>query len=233
MRTLAIIPARGQSKRIPRKNVRDFLGLPLIVWSIRFARAYPRFDTVLVSTDSPEIAEVSRAAGLDVPHLRPAALATDTAGSADVALHILQEEELAGRQYDAVALLQPTSPIRKAQHWDAAYRLLESPDHHAVIGMAPVRDHPFHGFALGADGQLTRFVPDADLTLRSQDLPPAHAVAGNLYLIRTTALRQFRTFFPPRTTGVICAGPCEALDIDTEEDWVVAEALAKYYGLNP
>jgi CMP-N-acetylneuraminic acid synthetase len=231
VKTLAIIPARGQSKRIPRKNLRPFLGVPLVARSIGFARALPAFDRVLVSTDDSEIAAVSRRFGADVPYLRPAELATDTSGSAGVALHVLEQEERAGNRYDMVALLQPTSPIRSPERWEAAFRLLEKTACNAVIGVAPARNHPFHSFSRDDAGLLHRFVAAADLTLRTQDLPPAYVVIGNLYLIRAGALREHGTFFPPATASVVCDGPLEALDIDTEDDWVVAETLARHYGM--
>lgn len=232
MRTLAIIPARGQSKRVPRKNLRDFLGVPLVSWTIRFAVKYPRFDRVIVSTDSEEIAAVSRLEGGEVPYLRPAELATDVAGSAETAINVLDQEAEMGRVYDAVALLQPTSPVRLAKRWDEAYDLLGRAAHDAIVGVGPVKDHPFHSFSRGEDGSLTRFVSAADLMLRGQDLPVVHAVIGNLYLIRTAALRRDGTFFPPKTAGVVCDAPMEAVDIDTEDDWNLAEALAKHYGIS-
>lgn len=231
MSTIAIIPARGGSKRIPNKNIRPFLGRPLIAWSIQFARAYPMFDRVVVSTDSEQIANVSKEAGLDVPLLRPTELATDTADSASVAIHVLDQEASLGRNYDFVALLQPTSPIRRAIRWDGAFESLKRPEFQAAIGLAQSKDHPFHSFAKGEDGRLQRFVAAADLALRTQDLPKAYSVAGNLYLIRSEALRAYRTFIPPETTGVICDEAIEAIDIDTELDWIIAEAVARSCGM--
>lgn len=229
MNTLALIPARGQSKRVPRKNLRDFLGMPLIAWSIRFAAAYPGFDRVVVSTDSEEIAGAARNAGIEVPDLRPGYLATDTASSASVALWHMEQEAAAGRHYGAIALLQPTSPIRRPERWDEAFAIAADPQVDAVVGVRPVRDHPFHAFTRAENGGLKRFLDHSDLSLRSQDLPPAYAVIGNLYLIKTAALRDRATFFPDRTAGVVCDAPDEALDIDTEDDWMVAEAIVKHY----
>lgn len=233
MSTLAIIPARGQSKRVPRKNLRHFLGTPLVSWSVRFALNYPRFDRVVVSTDSEEIAEVARLEGVEVPYLRPPELATDVAGSTETAIHVLNREAETGRVYDTVALLQPTSPVRLAKRWDEAFDLMAQADHEAVVGVGPVRDHPFHSFNRGGDGRLTRFLSAADLMLRGQDLPVVHAVIGNLYLIQSAALRRDGTFFPVKTAGVVCDAPMETVDIDTEDDWNIAEALAKYYGISP
>lgn len=234
MRTLAIIAARGGSKRLPGKNIRPFCGTPLIAWSIRFARSLPAFDAVEVSTDSEEIAAVATDEGLPVAELRPSELASDTASSAEVALHVLGRHEQNGARYDTVALLQPTSPIRLSQRWATAFELLEDRDCDAAVGIAPAPRHPFHAFALGERGTLAPFVAGEALRVaRTQDLPPVYIIAGNLYLIRTAALIEQRTFFPPRTAGVICDEPYEAIDIDTEPDWIAAEAVAKHYGQEP
>ena len=203
MRTLAIIPARGGSKRLPGKNIKPFGGVPLIGWSIRFAAAYPGFDHVVVSTDSAEIAAVSRAEGIEVPRLRPAHLASDTAATIDVVLDVIDAEAANGRQFDAVALLQPTSPMRLSERWDSAQSLLDDSEIDAVVGVAPARTHPFHTFSLGDRGALSPMHDPEKLKLRGQDLPPAVSVAGNLYLARTAALQQYRTFFPERSAGVL------------------------------
>lgn len=233
MRTLAIIPARGGSKRLPGKNIKPFGGVPLIGWSIRFAAAYPGFDHVVVSTDSAEIAAVSRAEGIEVPRLRPAHLASDTAATIDVVLDVIDSEAANGHQFDAVALLQPTSPMRLSERWDSAQALLDDSEIDAVVGVAPARTHPFHTFSLGDRGALSPMHDPEKLKLRGQDLPPAVSVAGNLYLARTAALQQYRTFFPERIAGVLCDKPFEATDIDDELDWLIAEAIATRYGIRP
>lgn len=231
MGTLAVIAARGGSKRLPGKNVRPFLDVPLIRWSIRFAQSLGRFDRIVMSTDNEEIAAESREAGLDVPYLRPANLATDTASSVDVVLGVLAREKSERRTYDYVALLQPTSPMRDQDRWVEAFDRIGSCD--AVIGVAPVRSHPFHVFMTAGDGLLAPFTNAEGLGLRSQDLPPVVAVAGNMYLIRADVLEQQRTFFPAKTIGIVCDRPYEAVDIDTEDDWIVAEALGRRYGRAP
>lgn len=233
VKTLAVIPARGGSKRLPGKNVKSFLGVPLIAWSIRFAKALGRFETIVVSTDSEEIAAVGRSEGIEVPFLRPDALASDTATSVDVVIDLLAREQRDGRSYDLVALLQPTSPVREPLRWHDAFARMERDRCDAVIGVAPARPHPFHVFRQGADGSLRAFVDSEGTQLRSQDLPPVVHVAGNMYLIRCSVLEAERTFFPPRTVGVLCDQPCEAFDIDTEADWIAAEALARHYGRSP
>ena len=232
MRTLAIIPARGGSKRIPGKNSRAFAGLPLVSWSIRFARAMPRFTTVLVSTDDPDVARIAAEEGLPVPFMRPADIAGDKASSVSVARHALDFEAAAGRHYDLVALLQPTSPVRLIERWEEAYALLENDRIDSVVGVAPVSSHPYHAYSRTEAGALVPFVAGGDelRKLRSQDLPEAFCLAGNLYLTRTPVLMGLNTFFPPQTAGVVCDEPFESMDIDTEVDWVVAETLTRHYG---
>ena len=218
---------------MPGKNVRTFLGVPLVGWSIRFAHKIKRFDRIVVSTDSEEVADVSRSEGIDVPYLRPAALASDTATSADVVLDVLARERQSQRSYDLVALLQPTSPVREPSRWNDAFAHLDLGDGDAVIGVAPAHPHPFHVFHWEEGGRLRPFGAPEGTKLRSQDLPPAVYVAGNMYLIRSAVLEAERSFLPPRTVGVLCDQPCEAFDIDTEADWVAAEALARHYGKSP
>lgn len=233
MKTLAIIPARGGSKRLPGKNIRPFLGRPLIQWSISFARELGVFDRMMVSTDADEIAQCARAVGLDVPYLRPAELATDTASSADVVVDILRREQAAGRSYDWVALLQPTSPLRDPARWQQAFAFARAGVCDAAIGVSPVRDHPHHVLRLAGDGGLAPWGDAAGLRQRTQDLPPAVRVNGSLYLVRSAVLTEQNTFFPAATRAVLCDQPWEDADIDTEADWVVAEALGRHFGKQP
>jgi CMP-N,N'-diacetyllegionaminic acid synthase len=227
-KTLALIPARGGSKRLPGKNVRPFLGRPLIHWSIGFAQSQPMFDRVLVSTDSPEIAECARAAGLDIPWLRPAEIATDTATSVDVALDVLRREREQGREYEFLALLQPTTPMRDPRRWQDAADLMRARSCNAVIGVSPVRDHPHQVFDMAPDGSLRPWADGAAVQARSQDLPPAVRVNGSLYLVRTAVLESQRSFFPSATCAIVCSEAWEQADIDTEADWIMAEALARH-----
>ena len=232
MKVLAIIPARAGSKRLPGKNTRPFLGRPMIHWSIAFARSESRFSATIVSTDSDAIARCAEDAGLRVGERRPAHLAGDSAASVDVALHALaQAEQTAGESFDCVALLQPTSPLRDPRRWTAAFQLLEDDECEAVVGVSPARHHPAHIFAMAPGGALTPWGPAESLRTPSRKFSPAVAVNGSLYLIRAVALKSEQTFFPTHTCGVLCDLPWEAVDIDTEADWVAAEALARHYGI--
>lgn len=230
LRTLAIIPARGGSSRLPGKNIRPFAGRPLIHWSIEFARNTKQFDEIFVSTDSDEIADSCQAIGHHVAYRRPRDLASDTASSVDVALDALQSAEKGQKSFDLVALLQPTTPIRERARWERAFQMIEDESCDSVIGVSPARTHPLHVFKYQPGAPLQAWSGREALGGRSQDLAPAVQVCGALYLVRASALRESRTFFPERTMGVLCEAPWESIDIDTEADWITAEALTKYYG---
>jgi CMP-N,N'-diacetyllegionaminic acid synthase len=221
--TLAIVPARAGSKRLPNKNHRLLLGRPLVLWTVDFALSHGGFDLVVVSTDSPEIAALAHEAGAHVPWLRPAYLATDTATSIDVVLHAVDKMAAEARIFDRVALLQPTSPIRFTQRWTHAAKLLDK-GAPAAIGVRSALSHPYWTYFLDDQELLAPYFPNC-LTMRSQDLPTAYVPNGALYLSKVDALRLHRSFTPPGTRGVVCSEVLESVDIDTEEDWLEAERL--------
>ncbi|MBA4067511.1 MAG: acylneuraminate cytidylyltransferase family protein [Isosphaera sp.] len=210
-RTVAVITARGGSKGIPGKNLAHVRGRPLVAWSVDAARAARSVGRVLLSTDDPRIADAGRAAGAEVPFLRPPDLARDDTSSVPVVLHAL---DWLGDDPDAVLLLQPTSPLRDARDIDDAAELL-TPDADAVVGVCQAHPHPLYARRLTPDGRLEPFIA-ADEYPRRQDLPPAVAVNGAVYLVRPAALREHRTFLPPRTRGYVMP-PERSLDVD--EPW--------------
>jgi CMP-N,N'-diacetyllegionaminic acid synthase len=222
-RTLAIIPARAGSKRIPNKNLRMLLGRPLVMWTVEFAKSCRAFDHVLMSTDSPEVADLAREAGIHVPWMRPATLASDTASSVDVVLHAVDALVREGHCFDRVALLQPTSPVRRPERWTEAADDLDrgAP---AAVGVCPASSHPYWTYFLGDGGALSPCFPEG-LAMRSQDLPLACVPNGALYLCGVQALREGRSLTPRGTCGVVCSDPVESIDIDTEDDWREAERL--------
>lgn len=224
MRTLAVIPARGGSKRLPGKNIRRLGDTPLIAWTIEFAKSVPWFDEIQISTDSMEIAAVCAEHGIAVTRLRPAELATDETGSVDVVLDMLDWRRAEGAEFDAVALLQPTTPVRLMQRWETARKLLND-GCEGVIGVSPAETHPFLAFRDSTDGYLETWVSNPDKITRSQDYPPAYAVNGALYLTRVDALMEQRTFFPRKSRPVLCTERVENIDIDTPFDWRVAEMI--------
>ena len=224
MRILAVVPARGGSKRLPGKNVRVLGGKPLIVWTIDVAKNNPDISNILVSTDDPVIGAVAETAGAFVPWLRPAALASDTATSVDVAIHALDWFEAEQGAVDALLLLQPTSPFRTRESVRRGIDLFKSRGMRPLVGVSPARDHPVWTFRI-RDGVLEPFIKDQPSEQRSQDLPDAYVVNGCFYLISAADLRARRSFLGPETAPLVIHSPQEALDIDTEWDWRLAESV--------
>lgn len=228
MRILALIPARGGSKRLPGKNIRPLGGKPLIAWSIDAAKGIPEICDILVSTDDPLIADIAREAGALVPWLRPAELASDTAGSADVAIHALDWYESEHGAVNGLLLLQPTSPFRGRESLSRGIDLFRQHRGSSVIGVSPAESHPAWCFEI--NGQtMTAFLDRDGTHLRSQDLPSAYVVNGALYLINPQYLRSQKRFFDAGMLPVVMDQPQEMIDIDTEWDWCVAEAALKRF----
>ncbi|ANH68938.1 cytidylyltransferase domain-containing protein [Mitsuaria sp. 7] len=231
-RLLALVPARGGSKRLPRKNVLPLGGRPLIRWSIDAARDSGVCVDVLVSTDDEEIAQTARAAGAMVPWLRPAELATDTAGSAGVIAHALAWYEQTHGAVDAVLLLQPTSPFRSAAAIRGAvnaYADQPGPTRHPVVSVSPAASHPAWTFAW-QDGELRPSLGWEPLALRSQDLTPAYALNGALYVIPAEDARTARPIVRPGVLPFVMTDARESLDIDTADDWALASHWANAPG---
>jgi CMP-N,N'-diacetyllegionaminic acid synthase len=222
MKILALIPARGGSKRVPGKNIRPLGGLPLIVWSINAAKGIAEICDILVSTDDAAIAEVAQAAGALVPWLRPANLSTDTATSADVALHALNWYEAERGAVDGLLLLQPTSPFRGRKTLARGIGLFRQHGGRPVMGVSPATSHPLLCFEI--EGAAMRPFVGGE-PMRSQDMPPAYAINGAFYLIAPGDLRQRRSFFGETMVPLVIDDPEESIDIDTEWDWKLAEAI--------
>lgn len=221
MRILALIPARGGSKRLPRKNVRVLGGRPLIVWSIDAASDIPEICDILVSTDDPAIAAVCAGAGAFVPWLRPADLATDTASSVDVALHALDWYEAEKGAVDGLLLLQPTSPFRTKKTVRRGIELFSKNGQQPVLSVSPTHAHPM--WTLKMDGDyLVPFMQEHGLGTRSQELPPAYVVNGSFYLISPAELRACRSFVGMKSIPLLIESAQEAFDIDTEWDFKMA-----------
>lgn len=224
MRILGLIPARGGSKRLPGKNIRSLGSKPLIGWSIDVAKNIAEIGDILVSTDDPAIADVCRGMGVSVPWLRPAELATDTAGSVDVALHALDWYESKNGEIDGLMLLQPTSPFRTRETIQSGIELFKRHAHRAVLGVSPVSDHPLWTMRI-EDGSLMPYIQGNGLQTRAQDLPPAYSINGCFYLISPDELRSCRSFMGNQAIPLLIESPEEALDIDTDWDWKIAQTI--------
>lgn len=221
---LAVVPARGGSKRLPRKNVLPLHGRPLIRWTIDLARESELFASVLVSTDDEEIASVAREAGADVPWLRPHELATDSAGSLEVLEHALAWHEREHSAVDAVMLLQPTSPFRRVDAMRAAVQLFQQ-HRDVIVSVSPAHVHPAWCFTL-ANGELQPMLGWQGLRTRSQDLLPAYSLNGSIYIVPAARVREGAPLLAPPLRPFVMHDAREALDIDDADDWRQAEAAA-------
>jgi N-acylneuraminate cytidylyltransferase len=224
MKILAVIPARGGSKRVPQKNIRDLGGKPLITWTIELAKSIPDVCDVLVSTDDQSISDVSLAAGALVPWLRPNHLATDEANSVDVTLHAVDWYESVNGPLDAVLLLQPTSPFRTFDSVVKGIRIFAESGLYPVVGVSKVTQHPEWMLGL-VNGCLSPWVESHKLGVRSQNLLELYIPNGSFYLISLEHLRTSRSFFQALNLPLVANSRYEEIDIDTEDDFRMAEIL--------
>nr|WP_320012028.1 acylneuraminate cytidylyltransferase family protein [uncultured Desulfobulbus sp.] len=225
MKILALILARGGSKRLPGKNIRSLGGKPLVVWSIDIVKDAPEICDILVSTDNSDIASISSNAGAYVPWLRPKRLATDTASSIDATLHALDWYESQRSEVDGILLLQPTSPFRTKETVRRGLEKFRTNGQQPVIGVSPTHAHPL--WALKVEGNhLEPYIKHHGLTVRSQELPLAYKVNGSFYLISPKDFRRHRSFFiESKTSPLVIQSQKESLDIDTEFDFNLAQFI--------
>lgn len=231
MSVLAIITARGGSKRIPKKNIKEFLGKPIIAYSIEAAKKSSVFDEVMVSTDSEEIAEVARKCGAAVPFYRSEQTANDFATTADVLLEVVSKYREMGRDYDWICCLYPTAPFVTDEVLRTAWDKAEKGGVDAVVPVVRFSFPPQRCFVIRDEktcrsqdaivGILEYKWPEYR-TARSQDLEPYYHDAGQFYFVRTSELLEQRTVIPERTAPLIL-DETRVQDIDNEEDWIIAE----------
>lgn len=228
---LGLIPARGGSKGILGKNIQPLGGRPLIVHTIAAARAAASLDRVIVSTDDTQIASVARQAGADVPFLRPAEYASDTASSLSVVLHALAWLGMhEGYRPDAVALLSPTCPLRTAAQIDETVQALWTSGQDSAMTVHEVRDHPYFIYRQAPDGTLNDLLDVAERPLRRQDLPPFYAPNQAVIASRTGYLKVIgdpQPVFNPASLVGVPIDFAAGYDIDTPADLAVAEALLR------
>ncbi|AHL32872.1 NeuA [Pseudomonas brassicacearum] len=222
MSLIAIIPARGGSKRIPRKNLKLFDGVPMIVRSIQAALASQLFDEVVVSTDNEEIAELARIHGAQVPFMRPIALADDFTGTTAVVAHALGE--LHERSFDFACCIYATAPLLQARFLRQGLQLLrDHPDKSFAFSVTSFGFPIQRALTLDEQGALTPLYPQFRET-RSQDLPEAFQDAGQFYWGRREAWLRGDVLFSPKSLPVVLPRHL-VQDIDTPEDWKRAEYL--------
>ena len=221
MKNLAIIPARGGSKRIPRKNVKTFLGKPMLAYSIEAALATGLFDEVMVSTDDEEIAEVARKYGAKVPFMRSAETANDYATTDDVLIEVVNKYSEMGMDYDNLCCIYATAPMIQPNDIISAYDRLLSSDFTIVYPVVPFSYPIWRCLDMAEDGTIKYHWPEFELS-RSQDLQKEYHDSGTFYWHKVK----------PWMEGVIKVGGIEVdettiQDIDTETDWKIAEMKYK------
>ena len=217
---LAIIPARGGSKRIPRKNIRDFCGKPILAYSIEAALEAGVFDEVMVSTDDEEIARLAVQFGARVPFMRSERTAGDFATTADVISEVLAKYSRQGREFDVFCCVYPTAPLLTSDRLRTAVQLLEESDMDGVVSVVKYGFPVQRSFVI-EEGRLKVKWPEYILA-RSQDLEPFYHDAGQLYCLRSSRFVQQGKMFMDRTIPLVLS-EMEVQDIDTEEDWKIAE----------
>lgn len=231
MRVLGIIPARGGSKGIPKKNITPLLGRPLIAYTARAAAKSERLDRVILSTDDDEIAKVAESLGIEVPFRRPPELALDDTPMIDVLLDALERVETRGDRYDAIFCLQPTNPLRRSSDIDGAIELLERSQADSVISFVDVGErHPARMKVIDGEGRVRdpEFSESAE-GLPRQRLPKYYLREGSVYVTRRDILVNHRSI-----KGSDCRAwimPAErACNIDEPFDLFLAEHILQYYG---
>lgn len=221
---LAVIPARSGSKRLPRKNILDLAGKPLIAWSIEAAHKSCYIDETIVSTDSEEIANIARICMGDVPFLRPICIADDEAKSIDVVMHAIDfcKREL-HKRYDYVILLQPTSPLRDHADIDHAIEYFFQKKADAVISVCESGHSPLWMNTLPADLSMKQFLRQEIKEKRSQELEQYYRVNGAIYINAVDKLYREKTFFMSDNVYAYVMSDVKSIDIDTEIDFKIAE----------
>lgn len=225
---IAVIPARGGSKRIPRKNVRDFCGRPIIAWPIAAARTSALFERIIVSTDDLDIADMARDLGAEVPFMRPHDLANDHAGTIPVMAHATDWARAQGWPIDAVCCVYPTAPMISPDDLAEGLRLLDEGSREFVFTATDYAAPIFRAFLRTEDGGVEMVFPE-HFNSRSQDLPRALHDAAQFYWGRPEAWLTAKTLFGPRSAALLIPR-WRVQDIDTPEDWVRAEALFRALG---
>lgn len=224
MKILALITARGGSKRLPSKNKRLLGGKPLITWSIEAAKGISEICDILVSTDDPEIAEISKDAGALVPWLRPTELSTDTALSIDVVLHALRWYEAERGNLTGILLLQPTSPFRTSRTIIESIKLFRDNNKNSVISVSHSHIHPMWMFEI-ENNCLKPIIQDEKREQYNKlaKLTETYNINGSIYLASSTNIIKNRSFLEKNTVPLLIKSTKESLDIDTEEDWELAK----------
>lgn len=231
MNTLFLIPARGGSKGIPKKNIKLLSGKPLIYYSIKVARYFTSDDMICVSTDDEEIVSTCKKIGLEVPFMRPKELATDTASSNEVIAHTISFYEDRGIVIDKIVLLQPTSPFRRVIHLQEALQLYNS-EIDMIVSVKETEANPYYLLCQENNkGYLEKFMKNTNAT-RRQDVPKIYQYNGAIYIINTASFKKYRNLNLFEKVVKYEMDVLSSVDLDTLLDWAFAEFLIEKKFIN-
>ena len=214
---IALIPARGGSKGVPGKNIRNLGGKPLLAWTIKAALAAKTIDRVVLSSDATEIIEVAEKYGCEVLFRRPAELSTDTASTKDVILHALHTIE---EKFDYLVLLQPTSPLRTAHDIDSAVHLCDDNERKICVSVTEVEKTPYWMLSLNEEGCAKPLFAKDEIPKRRQDASPFYILNGAIYVIDCALFLEEKDLYAPGA-AVWIMPKSRSIDVDTEEDFQI------------
>jgi len=219
---LAIIPARGGSKGIPRKNIKILAGEPLIAWTIEEAKKSKYIDRLILSSEDDEIIRVAKEWGCEVPFKRPIELAQDDTPGIEPVIHAINTLK---EKYDYVCLLQPTSPLRKVEHIDGCIEKCINSNADSCVSVTEVDKHPYWMYEIDTEEKLKPLFLEKNVT-RRQDLPKVYALNGAVYIAKTEWISETKSFISDQTVG-FSMEKLLSLDIDDEIDFKICDYLLK------
>lgn len=228
-RVIAIIPARGGSKGLPGKNVKDLCGKPLLAWSIEAGLASEYIDEVMVTTDSEQIAHVAETVGASVPFLRPPELASDTATTFDAVKHVIDYYEISlNKRFDYIVLLEPTSPLRAQNDIDGMLERIDSLEgkYDAIVSLGEVHEHPSIMKRIN-NNNIEPYCMELMMANRRQDNEIAYFPYGVAYIVKTKTLLEEKSFYPSRTMHWLIER-YQCYEIDDIYDFIAVENIMKY-----
>lgn len=222
-KVLAIIPARGGSKGIPRKNIKPLAGKPLIAWTIEEAKKSKYIDRLILSSEDDEIIKIAKEWGCEVPFVRPKELAQDDTPGIEPVIHALNTLP---EKYDCICLLQPTSPLRKVEDIDGCIEKCILMNASSCVSVTEVDKHPYWMYKIGDNEKMKPLFPNTHELSRRQDLPKVYTLNGAVYIADSIWLLQSKSFINDQTIPY-CMEVSNSLDIDSETDFQICESLLK------
>lgn len=223
---LAVIPARGGSKGVPHKNIKELAGKPLLAYTVEAAVKSGVFEKVIVSTDDAEIADAARKYGAEIPFIRPDAISGDFVSSDDVVEHALNYFKDMGQDFDTVCKLQPTSPLRTAEHIRQAYMQMQEKKADFVVSVCECEHSPLWSGILDEDNRLDKFIREDVKRACRQSLPAYYRLNGAIYMAKTEAFLKQKSFLGKNGIAYIMPQR-DSVDIDSSLDFLFADFLIK------